>query len=230
MARYLFALIVSLGLAALVAIAPRIGAAAGRFWRALVITIASLLALIGLAIGIAGLEYDAWWAAIAGVALLVMSFRLGWNVRRSRSRSSDVGIGRSGLPSTADLADPRWRRFQKQLVGGDRQRAHNAQLAIQGFLAERTSPALTSEHQSLLLSLEKRVPELIDACTERCRRARAPERARYLEDTLQRLEQIAGQAERARVEVRRADDQRLEVLHRYFDGVAPAPEALPGSR
>ena len=187
-----------------------------------------MLALVGVAVGIAGLEYDALWAAIAGAVLVIMSLRLGWSARR-RSADGALPVGRSGLPSTADLADPRWRGFERQLSSGERERARRAQLAIRGYLAERDSPALTAEHQSLLLSLDKRVPELLDTCIDRCRRARQTERRHYVETTLQRLEQIGTEAERARLEVRRADDQRLEVLHRYFDGVA-APGALPDRR
>ena len=227
MIRFLLALVASLGFAALIAASQRVGPALGRVWRAVIITLASLLALVGLVVGIAGLEYDAWWAAVAGAVLLLMSVRLGWSVRRRSPRSSEqLAAGRSGLPSTADLADPRWRRFEKQLGGPERDRAHRAQLSIRGFLAERHSPALTAEHQSLIMSLEKRVPELLDACNERCRQARPAERRQYLQPTLERLEQIGAEAERARVAVRAADDQRLETLHRYFDQVAPS-EALP---
>lgn len=230
MIRFLLALVASLGFAALVAASQRVGPALGRFWRAVLILLASVLALVGLAVGIAGLEYDALWAAIMGGVLMVLALRLGWSARRRGPAGSTLGtIGRSGLPSTADLADPHWRRFHKQLGPAERRRAHRAQLAIRGFLAERSSPALTPEHQSLLLSLEKRVPELLDTCVERCRRARQGERDQYLHSTLERLEQIGDEAERARLAVREADDRRLDTLHRYFDQVTP-PKALPDGR
>jgi hypothetical protein len=41
-----------------------------------------------------------------------------------------------------------------------------------------------------------------------------------MDETLDRLVHLASEAERARREVRAADDQRLDVLHRYFDDVA----------
>ncbi|HVF83612.1 MAG TPA: hypothetical protein VM913_05525 [Sphingomicrobium sp.] len=231
MIRFVFALAATLGLAALLAASQRVGPAFGRLWRAVLMVVACVLALLGLVVAVAGLEHDAWWAAIAGGGLMLISLRLGWSARqRPAGPLDEFAAGRNGLPSTTDLADPRWRRFEKQLGAHERARAHRAQVAIRGFLAERSSSALTAEHQSLLLSLEKRVPELIDTCVERCRRARPPERQEYLDTTLKRLEQIGAQAERARVAVREADDQRLKVLHRYFDGVAPPPEPISDRR
>lgn len=230
MIRFLFALVATLGVATVIAVVQRVGPALGRVWRAILIGLAALLALVGLALGIAGVENDALWAAIPGVVLMLLALRLGWSARRQPSSGAFTGaIGRSGLPSTADIADPHWKRFEKQLGSSDRNRAQRARLAISGFLAERGSPALTAEHQSLMVSLEKRVPELLDTCVERCRRARHGERGQYLNGTLERLEQIGAEAERARLAVREADDRRLDTLHRYFDQVTP-PKALPDNR
>jgi hypothetical protein len=64
-------------------------------------------------------------------------------------------------------------------------------------------------------------------CIERCRNASPAERERYLDETLDKLVQIGGEAERARREVREADDRKLQVLHRYFDGVAGSSEDRP---
>jgi hypothetical protein len=217
MLRFLLALAGSLGFAALIAVYQRAGPAMSSLWRAALIGIASLLALVGLALGIAGLEFDQIWAAVVGLVVLLMAARVGWSARRRKPRP---GESRSGLPSTADLFDPRWRSFERMLGAPDQRRARRAQASIRGFLAERNSPGLSAAHQSLLLSLERRVPELLDACHDRCHRATPEERRHYLDGTLERLEQIGRQAEVAREEVRGADDQRLEVLHRYFDGVA----------
>jgi hypothetical protein len=73
----------------------------------------------------------------------------------------------------------------------------------------------------LLVACEKRVPELIETCVERCRNASPRERDRYIDETLARLAQLSAEAEAARRQVREADDRRLQVLHRYFDDVAP---------
>lgn len=216
MLRFLLAMAGSLGLAALIALYQRAGPAMNNLWRVILMSIAALLALTGLALGVAGLEFDQLWAAVVGGVILLMALRVGWAARRRRAK---VGESRTGLPSTADLFDPRWRSFERLLSASEQRRSRQAQASIQGFLRERDSPALTADHQSLLLSLERRVPELLDTCNERCRRGTSQERRHYLEGTLQRLEQIGRQAEIARLEVRGSDDQRLEVLHRYFDGV-----------
>lgn len=184
-----------------------------------------MLVTIGLAIGVAAITNETWWAAIIGGAILLAAGRLGWALRRPRRRASEEP---SHVPLTAALPDSHWRRFEAELDWVSRQEVRRSRTAIAGFVAERQSPSLTHEHRSLLLSCEKRVPELIDACIDRCRNATGRERDRYIDSTLATLSQIGAEAERARVEIRAADDQRLQVLHRYFEGVAGSkPPSVP---
>jgi len=124
------------------------------------------------------------------------------------------------IPLTRCVPHSDWHRFEAQLDWVARHQARKSRAAIDRFVAERNSPSLTHEHRSLLLSCEKRVPELIETCLERCGNASPQERDHYIDETLDTLNQIGAEAERARREVRDADDRRLEMLHRYFDGVA----------
>ncbi|WP_205479641.1 hypothetical protein [Sphingomonas arenae] len=218
MLRILAALVGSLAFAILLAMGERLHGPLNRLFRAALAGAVALLVLIGLAVGTAGVANEAWWAAVIGGLLLALAARLGWKLRRSGRERDDAMRRRPGVPSTNLLPDLRWRKLDKCLTWPERQRARLARESIQGFLAERQSPSLTHEHQSLLVSLERRVPELIDTCLERCQRARPDERRAYVDETLGRLVQIAAEAEQARAEVRAADDQRLQVLHRYFDG------------
>ena len=224
MLRILAALVGSLAFALLLAAGERLHRPLNRLFRASLIGAVALLALIGLAIGVAGVTNDAWWAAVIGGVFLALAARLGWKLRRSgRERTEALRRG-PGVPSTNLVPDLRWRKLDKCLTWPERQRARLARESIHGFLAERQSPSLSHEHQSLLVSLERRVPELIDTCLERCQRARPEERRGYVDETLDRLVQIAAEAEQARAEVRAADDQRLQVLHRYFDGKTTRPD------
>ena len=214
MLRILAALVASLAVGLVVAAAERAEGPLSRLIRVLLIGAVALLVLIGLLIGIAGLASEAWWAAAIGGLFLLLAARLGWKLRRRRL--ADPG---PSVPLTAALPGVRWKKFDAQLPWTQRQQVRAARESIEGFLAERRSPSLTLEHQSLAVSLERRVPELIDTCLDRCRQARPEERRRYVDETLARLTQIGAEAEQARREVRAADDQRLQVLHRYFDGV-----------
>jgi uncharacterized membrane protein len=212
MLKTLVALVASLAFGLLVAAAEQARGPMARLIRALLAGAVALLVLLGLVIGGAGVANEAWWAAVIGGLFLLLAARVGWSLRRRRS-------GEASVPSTAAMPAMRWRKLDAQVSFAERQRLRGARQAIESFLAERDSPSLTLEHQSLAVSLERRVPELIDTCLERCRRARPEERRRYLDQTLDRLTEIGSEAEVARREVRAADDQRLQVLHRYFDGV-----------
>ena len=215
MLRILAALIASVGFGLIMAAAERAERPLARLLRIFLRGVVALLVLIGLAIALGGVAMEAWWAAVIGGLFLVLAGRMGWKLRRQRLANPEPSV-----PLTAALANVRWRRFDSELPFAQRQQARLARESIEGFLAERQSPSLTIDHQSLAVSLERRVPELIDTCLERCKRARPEERRRYVDETLERLTEIGGEAERARQEVRAADDQRLQVLHRYFDGVA----------
>lgn len=216
--RILLGLIAALGLGLIVVVAQTIRRPLARLARALLIGFASILAFAGLAIGVTGLVDEVWWAAIMGGGILFVALRLGWALRRRRSPRPLAQP--THVPSTAPERNEPWSQFDSALDWVGRQQARRYRKAIAGFVAERDSPSLTLEHRSLLLSCEKRVPELIQTCLDRCRNADMSERDRYIDETLARLEQIGAEAERARREVRESDDRRLHVLHRYFDGVA----------
>lgn len=228
MLRFLLLLAAGLALGTLFALANAMRRPLARLTRAVLGGLVAVLVTGGLAIGVTGLVSEAWWAAILGGGLLVVALRLAWALRRPR-RGKPVDESEH-VPLTRPEADSHWKRFDAALDWMARKQARRSRRAIEGFVAERDSPSLTQEHRSLLLSFEKRVPELIETCLDRCRNASPQERERYMDETLDRLVQIGGEAERARREVRKADDQRLQVLHRYFDGVVGDRDERPGGR
>jgi hypothetical protein len=71
-----------------------------------------------------------------------------------------------------------------------------------------------------MISCERRVPELIDTCLDRCRSARPDERCDYAAPTLERLVRLGEEADAARRQIRSRGDQRLTTMHNYFDTVA----------
>lgn len=212
------ALIAGLGLGLIVVLAQTLRSPVARLFRGVLISAAVLLGLAGLAIAATGLAEKAWWAAILGGGILAGALRLGWALRRPR-RERRIAAP-SHIPLVEAAPEDPWTRFDANLDWVGRQQARRSRKAIAGFLAERDSPSLTADQRSLLLSCEKRVPELIQTCVDRCRNASPRERDAYIDETLARLDRIGAEAERARRDVREADDRRLQVLHRYFDGVA----------
>ncbi|MGI8705262.1 MAG: hypothetical protein ACR2JJ_05635 [Sphingomicrobium sp.] len=227
MLRFLLLLATGLALGTLFALANAMRRPLARLTRVVLRGLVAVLVTGGLAIGITGLITEAWWAAILGGGLLVVALRLAWALRRPRLSKPVDEV--EPVPLTSPEAGSHW-RFDTALDWMARKQARRSRRAIEGFVAERDSPSLTHEHRSLLLSCEKRVPELIDTCLDRCRNASLQERERYIDETLDRLVQIGGEAERARREVRKADDQRLQVLHRYFDGMVGDSDQRPGGR
>lgn len=227
MLRFLLLVTASVGFTMLVALAAVVRRPLVRLVRAVLIGLASLLAITALALVGAGLSNESWLATIAGVAIMLLAARVGWPLLRRRRPHHDREL--EHVPLTRAAPDPRWSRLETELDWVSRQQARQSRAAIDRFLAERDSQSLTHEHRALLLSCEKRVPELIDTCLDRCRNANRQERDRYLDETLDRLVQLAGEAERARQEIREADDRRLSTLHRYFDGVAGSGEDRPRS-
>lgn len=214
--RMLLTLMVFVGLGLMIAAAEQMRRPFTRVLHLVLLGLATMLGIVGLAVGVTGVASETWWAAIVGAALLAVALHLAWKLRpRQELRQPPQHV-----PLTSEAADPHWRHLEPHLDWVSRQQARKARTAIDRFVAERESPSLSAEHRALLISCDKRVPELIDACLERCRNAGLDERRRYIDSTLDTLVQIGSEAERARREVREADDRRLQVLHRYFDGVA----------
>ena len=224
--RQLLFILASLWLGLLLAFAGALRRPLVRLVRGLLAGLAAVFGVAGAAIGVAGLTSEAWWAVVVGGAMLLAALRLGWALRRPR-RGRQALDEIQHVPLTRSVPDPHWNSFEADLDWVGRQQARRARTAIDGLVAERSSPSLTHEHRSLLLSCEKRVPELLETVEERCRNASRQERARYIDATLNTLVQIGGEAERARREVREADDRRLQVLHRYFEGVAGSSDERP---
>lgn len=156
------------------------------------------------------------------VIVLAMAW-IGYRVARRvvrHVRAMASGFTPAIVPGLSALPDPRWAKLSALLDRPQRERARIARERIRAFLGERQSASLDPHDAQLLISCEKRVPELIDACLERCRTARPGERCDYAEATLERLVRIGEEAEAAREAIRRRDDHRLSTMHRYFDTVA----------
>ena len=223
--RQIAALLAVLAVGASIAIAAPLIPGLKRVVRAVALFLVALLLLVALAIGVAGWSYDAFWALLIGGGLGLLALRFGWRIGRAGREERKSRAAWKHVPQTAVTApDSPWNEFERRLDWVGRRQARGARQAIGSFLAERESPALTMEHRELLLRVERRVPELLEACLDRCRNALPDERDRYMDETLARLRQIGDEAEQARQEVRSADDRRLETLHRYFDGGAGGPD------
>ena len=151
-----------------------------------------------------------------------VGFRLARRVMRT-ARGFAAGFTQ-GVPGLSALPDPRWARLAALLDRRQREQARLARERIAALLAERQSAALTPEEAQLMISCEKRVPELIDTCLDRCRSARPNERCDYAAPTLERLVRIGEEAEAARAAIRARDDGRLLTMHTYFDTVAGSRE------
>ena len=228
MSRFFLLLLGSLGLGLILLVADKLRRPLGRLIRAVALGIVAVLTLAGLALGIAGIVDEAWWLAALGALFLAGAVRLGWSVRRRKLRQPLREPAH--VPLTRAVPDSHWRRFESNLDWVSRKQVQRSRAGIDKFLAERDSPSLSPDHRSLLLSCEKRVPELIETCLQRCANASRDERDRYIDETLDTLARIGAEAEQARREVREADDRRLETMHRYFDGVAADREDQPRLR
>lgn len=124
------------------------------------------------------------------------------------------------MPNLSAIPDPRWAKLSALLDRPQREQARIARERIRAFLGESSAAgSLDPHHQQLRISCEKRVPELIDTCLDRCRAARPGERCDYVEPTLERLVRIGEEAEAARASIRAVDDKRLLTMHHYFDNV-----------
>jgi hypothetical protein len=218
MLRYLMLIAAGLGFSILIAVAAAVQRPLVRLFKAILIGLVSLLAVMGMVGLVAGLTGDSVVAIVVGSVALLLAILLGRPLMRRRRPSHPREL--EHVPLTRAPPDARWTRFERDLDWVARQQARQSRAAIERFLAEKDSPSLSHEHKALMISCERRVPELIDACLERCRNAKRHERERYMDDTLDRLVHIAGEAEQARLEVREADDARLRILHRYFDDVS----------
>lgn len=204
----------------------RSGAFSGRLWRTGVTN--RPLAEDALT-SYMGRQGDEWTmleflGALLLIFLLFMAVMiwLGVKVAKKAVRTAKGvmdGFGPSVLPNLSALPDPRWAKLSMLLDRGQREQARVARERIRAFLGESRSASLGPHEAQLLISCEKRVPELIDACLERCRGARPGERCDYAGGTLDRLVKIGEEAEEARQAIRARDDGRLLTMQTYFDTV-----------
>jgi hypothetical protein len=155
------------------------------------------------------------------LVLALLAVWLGVRLARKLIRGArSFAVGLQGGAAFPLVPDPRWMHLGRHLDTRQRAEARLARERIAAFLAERQSVAVTPQEAQLMIACEKRVPELIDACLERCRSARPDERCDYAGPTLERLVRIGEEAEAARAAIRARDDGRLSTMHRYFDTVA----------
>ena len=166
---------------------------------------------------------------LGGLLLFVLAFFLllawvGYRVARKVMRAAR-GFADNFTPpemkrATPSVHDPRWNGLASHLDWRQKEAAWTAQQQIEALLAERGSGALTQEEAQLMIACERRVPEMLDTCLDRCASALPGERCDYAGATLERLARIGAEAEAARAAIRSRDDGRLTTMHRYFDTVA----------
>ena len=214
----LLAALIAMGFGLVLAFGARAIGPVGRVVRAVVMAMVGLMLLVGLTLGGLGLAEDVDWLAVIGAAVIAMAAFAGFVFHRTNRRLTAL-VASAGVPHVKLVADPRWTGLSRELGWKEREQANLARARIQAFLAERDSASLSPEQRQLMISCERRVPELLDTCLERCRRAAPAERRAYVDETLARLSQLGDEADEARRSVRAADDQRLTALHNYFDGV-----------
>ena len=227
MTRVVLAAFAALILGGLFVLADTVRKPLVRLIRAVLLALVTILGLIGLGVGVTGIEDGSWAIGIVGGAIALLALRFGWALSRGGRRQRrhwPQTPAPDHVPLTRAEPDSPWERFEAGLDWVARKQVRRSRAAIDGFIAEGSSPSLTHDQRGLLLSCEKRVPELVETCVERCRNASPRERDRYIDETLARLAQIGDEAEQARRAVREADDRRLQVLHRYFDDVAPGED------
>lgn len=165
---------------------------------------------------------------LGGLLLVVLAFFLvmawvGYRVAKKvvrAARGFAQNLSPPGMRHAATAHDPRWNGLATHLDRQQKEAAWVAHQQIGALLAERGSGALTQEEAQLMIACERRVPELLDTCLDRCASALPGERCEYAGATLERLARIGQEAEAARVAIRSRDDGRLTTMHRYFDAVA----------
>jgi hypothetical protein len=162
--------------------------------------------------------------ALLLIFLLFVAVMVWFGIRLARKAVRTVrGMAANfapAMPNLPALPDPRWARLSTLLDRNQREQARIARDRIRAFLGESQSASLGPDEAQLLISCEKRVPELLDTCLDRCRSARPGERCDYAGATLERLVRIGEEAEEARKVIRQRDDTQLATIQRYFDTVS----------
>lgn len=176
---------------------------------------AALIAWLGYALAF-GDESLSVSALASGCALLVLATYLVFRTvaRRSIQPSKD----RISLPSTKPRLSVEWAPFVASLGWGARSRASQAHHRIHRFVSHADRLELDPKHQSLVIALKRRVPELLIEWQRCCVGASADERQQYSLRALSILEQLASEADRALTELRQDGDRAFDSLERYFAG------------
>lgn len=155
-------------------------------------------------------------ALVGGGALLALAGYLVYHAIADRA----VRPGRAyiSLPATKSRLSKEWGPLLAALAWRNRSRASRAHDRIRLFVQAADRLGLGAEHQSLVIALKRRVPELLIEWQKCCVGATSAERDRYALRTLSILEQLASEADRARARLRDDGDRAFDSLERYFAG------------
>lgn len=153
---------------------------------------------------------------VGGGALLAVAVVLAY--RAYAHRLVRPGKGHIGLPVTKSKPSREWAPFVAALGWRNRSRAARAHDGIRRFVLAADLIDLGPDHQSLVIALKRRVPELLIEWEKCCVGASATERDGYALRTLNILEQLASEADRARAKLREDGDRAFDSLERYFEG------------
>lgn len=164
-------------------------------------------------------------ALVGGAAVVVAISYLGF--RTIARRPVRPGKDRISLPVTKPRLGMEWTPFVASLGWGTRSRASRAHDRIRQFVLLADQLQLDPEHQSLVIALKRRVPELLVEWERCCVGASADERHRYSLRTLSILERLASEADQARTTLREDGDRAFDSLERYFAGFTKKGDGTP---
>jgi len=165
--------------------------------------------------------YRDGWASIFifGMFFAALSLLLLIRFYRTRPGKSDISRPNDVLSRSVPAMDA-WSQLLTQMGWAQRRQCNDSRAKIDAFLAEEDSGSLSADHHQLLVTLRQRLPQLTEECLRRCKSATSAERNEYLQRLCKTLSDLAESAEKARREIRLADDRHLDVLHGYFASVS----------
>jgi hypothetical protein len=155
---------------------------------------------------------------VIGAVLTALAAHLVWQLVAGRSRLPSRARSFDSAPATvpSTLEKDEWAPFLRSLGWLRRQRAMRCRTRIRQFLDAAGEGDMGFHHRELVIALERRVPELLDAWERSDARGTAIERRRYTDRTLNILEALAAEADRSGIDLRQDEDRRFDTLERYF--------------